>query len=157
MPQLVKGGKWVFGWSVVGDECNIRIPEEARIEYGFQPGEKVIIMSGSHTSGGFIISRKSVLSETRLYDVLAANPDLTSFRTREGQPVTSGKRKLCWTTVLKAGQIFLPAATLKEYGVQPGDRLLAGRGSYAGLAMLLKGPIIAEALKHPELEVFQPE
>ena len=36
MPQLVKGGKWVFGWIVVGRLKKIRIPPEAYNEYGFQ-------------------------------------------------------------------------------------------------------------------------
>jgi hypothetical protein len=53
MPQLTKGGKWVFGWCVVGLDGEIQIPPEAYIEYGFQPDETVVITLGSRHSGGY--------------------------------------------------------------------------------------------------------
>jgi hypothetical protein len=39
-------------------------------------------------------------------------------------------------------------------GVHPGDRLLVVRGSGRALGFVARGPILDEALKHPELEVF---
>ena len=38
--------------------------------------------------------------------------------------------------------------------MQPGDRLLAVRGSGRALGFVAQGPIYDEALKHPELEIF---
>jgi hypothetical protein len=35
MPQLSKGGKWVFGWAIVGPDRNVLIPTQAYQEYGF--------------------------------------------------------------------------------------------------------------------------
>jgi hypothetical protein len=52
MPQLVKGGKWVFGWVIVGQRREIQIPPEACAEYGFQTGGRVLLLSGSRRSGG---------------------------------------------------------------------------------------------------------
>jgi hypothetical protein len=52
MPQLNIGGKWVFGWAIVGECCEVQIPPEAYTEFGFQPGEMVIIIRGSRRSGG---------------------------------------------------------------------------------------------------------
>jgi hypothetical protein len=52
MPQLAKGGKWVFGWVVVGPAGEVRIPPEEYPEYGFQPGIAVVFMHGSRSSGG---------------------------------------------------------------------------------------------------------
>jgi hypothetical protein len=46
MPQLVKGGKWVFGWCVVGPAGETQIPPEAYLEYGFQSGEKLVVIHG---------------------------------------------------------------------------------------------------------------
>ena len=66
MPQLVKGGKYVFGWSVVSKDYRIVIPEEAMLEYRMEPREMVILLSGSKTSGGFSVARKSVLKESNL-------------------------------------------------------------------------------------------
>ena len=36
MPQLAKGGKWVFGWVLVGPHGEVTIPPEAWDEYGLQ-------------------------------------------------------------------------------------------------------------------------
>jgi hypothetical protein len=41
-----------------------------------------------------------------------------------------------------------------EADVQPGERMLAARGSGYALLFLARGPIYEEALKHPELETF---
>ena len=156
MPQLVKGGKYVFGWSLVGPGGNIRIPEEAVQEYKFLLDEKVIIMSGSRTSGGFIVARKSVMEQTILSEILANNPELADFKIENGKTILFGQRHLCWIEINDKGIISLPLKTLEKYGVHPGDRLLSGRGSYAGVAMIVRGLIVDEALNHPELSVFIP-
>lgn len=36
MPQLNKGGKFVFGISVIGNHNVIQIPEQALLEYGVE-------------------------------------------------------------------------------------------------------------------------
>jgi len=41
MPRITKGGKWIYGWVVVGVDFMIQIPPVAHREYGFQPGEAV--------------------------------------------------------------------------------------------------------------------
>ena len=156
MPQLVKGGKYVFGWSKIQPDGSIQIPEEAVWEYNYSSGEKVIIMSGSKTSGGFIIARKSVMEQTILSEILVKNPDLADYKIEKGKTIRFGKRHLCWTEINGKGVISLPPETLEKYGVQTGDRLLSGRGSYAGVAMIARGPIVDEALNHPELSVFAP-
>jgi hypothetical protein len=149
MPRLVKGGKYIFGWSVVSATGCIKIPGEAAGEYGLVPGEQVVILPGSRTSKGIIISRSSVLAESSLSAILNRVPELAFIG--EGVTVTAGNRQVCRTTVLKDSVVQLPLETLDKYGVIPGDRLLAGRGSFLGLAMIARGPIVEEALKHPEL------
>ena len=57
MPQLVKGGKWVFGWVVVQAGKKIAIPPEAYREYGFQAGGEIVFTRGSRRSGGFGVGR----------------------------------------------------------------------------------------------------
>ena len=51
---------------------------------------------------------------------------------------------------------MLPPRALTAYGIQPGDRLLVIRGSNLGVGFGVRGPIIEEANRHPELEVFDP-
>lgn len=44
MPRLLKGGKWVFGWTVVGPQRELTIPPEAQREYGFRVGSRVLFL-----------------------------------------------------------------------------------------------------------------
>ena len=58
MPQMNKGGKWVFGWCEVGSSGEIQIPPEAFAEYGFRAGEPILYLRGSRRSGGFSVGRQ---------------------------------------------------------------------------------------------------
>lgn len=129
MSQLAKGGKWVFGWSIVGPGREIQIPPEAYHEYGFQPGEEVFLAPGSQRSGGFGIGRQEKLTASILQS-----------------------RFIGQFNIGAGGQVALPSAA----GVHPGDRLLVVRGSGLALGFVQRGPIYAEAMGHPELEVFLP-
>jgi hypothetical protein len=126
MPQLEKGGKWVFGWVVVQPGTKITVPPEAYREYGFQAGEEILFTRGSRRSGGFGIGRA------------------------EKAPALLRKRVLAQGWMGRRGQVVLPS----EVEAQVGDQLLAVRGSGLALGFLAQGPIYEEALKHPELEVF---
>jgi hypothetical protein len=127
MPQLAKGGKWVFGWSVVGQGRELSIPPEAWLEYGFRNQEVVLFTRGSQRSGGFGIGKR---------DKLLSSPIQT--------------RVLAQAIVHKQGKVLLP----QNVEANPGDRLLVVRGSGLALGFLARGPIYEEALKHPELETF---
>ena len=129
MPQLAKGGKWVFGWCVVGPDCEIQIPSQAYAEYGFLAGETVIIVRGSQRSGGFGIWRQDVLAQAQISLQL---------------------RCLGRARIGEEGRVTLS----QEAGVQPGERLLAARGSGLALGFLQRGPIYEEAMEHAEVEIF---
>jgi len=126
MPQLEKGGKWVFGWVVVRPGIKITVPPEAYREYGFQVGEEILFTRGSQRSSGFGIGRAD--------KVLALLKKRVLARGRMG----------------RKGQVALPP----EVSVRVGDRLLAVLGSGLALGFLAQGPIYEAALKHPELEVL---
>jgi len=128
MPQLVKGGKWVFGWSVVSQNREIRIPPDAYHEYGFQPGEMVLVFRGSQRSGGFSLGNLDKLKNSPLQT-----------------------RSIGQTRIGTDGLVML----LPEFGINPGERLLAVRGSGLALGFVQYGPICDEALKHPEIEIFE--
>jgi hypothetical protein len=129
MPQLTKGGKWVFGWSVVRSDGDIQIPLEAYNEYGFQPGEIVIITRGSQRSGGFSIAKAEKISKSQV-----------SFQTRLIGSTRFGENQ----------NITLPSET----GLTPGESLLVVRGSGLALGFVRQGPIYEEARKHPEVAVY---
>ena len=129
MPQLVKGGKWVFGWVSIGLHGELAIPPEAWHEYGFWTGDEVAFLPGSRSSGGFGLSTPRLLAQM-------------------AGPVQS--RGLARDHIGEDGQLVVPPAV----GMQPGDRLLAVRGSGRALGFVAQGPIYDEALRHPELEIF---
>jgi hypothetical protein len=129
MPQLVKGGKWIFGWVVVGPRGELEIPPAAWDEYQFQVGDEVAFLPGSRRSGGFGLSTSRLLA---------------------GMPAPFQGRALAQGRIDEPGKVMVP----EEAGVQPGDRLLAVRGSGRALGYVARGPIYEEALKHAELACF---
>jgi len=128
MPQLAKGGKWVFGWVVVGSGNAIRIPPAAFSEYGFHAGETAFLTRGSRRSGGFGIGRQ---------EKLANSPLRPRFL---GQVKIGAERR-----------VLLP----HEADVQSGEHLLVVRGSGLALGFIQRGPIYEEAQRHPEIETFE--
>lgn len=129
MPQLVKGGKWVFGWSHL---CNgkMRIPQEALSEYGFIGEEKLLVLPGSLKSGGFGLSREDRLTASGM-----------------GTSRVIGHARLD-----EEGCVMIPDEILEELGAGTEANLLVVRGSGLSLGFVAKGTIYDEALKHPELE-----
>lgn len=128
MPQLTRGGKWVFGWTVVDQGKDILIPTMAYNEYGFHQDDPVVFTIGSRRSGGFGLGhREKVVSSIVRSRIIG-----------EG-------------IIGKEMSISLPAAV----EINPGERLLVVRGSSLALGFSLSGPIVEEARHHPELEVYQ--
>jgi len=131
MSRLAKGAKWAFGWTVVGPEKEIIIPPEAWDEYGFQMGGEAVFTLGSRTSGGFGVSTSALVVEA-------------------GERMGGAGLRELGQSRFGDGRVTLPP----EVNAKPGDRLLTVRGSCYGLGFIAHGPIYEEALKHPELEVF---
>jgi bifunctional DNA-binding transcriptional regulator/antitoxin component of YhaV-PrlF toxin-antitoxin module len=151
MPQLVKGGKYAYGWSKVGTEGRIVIPPEAANEYKFTDGP-VIVIPGSKRSGGFAVTTAERLKASRLSGMVDNTP-LNDCSVPEGELVVINRKCCCWVT-LKEGTLTIPVETLSQYGVNPGDVLLSVRGSGLALGFIVKGPIIEEARTHT-LDVFE--
>jgi bifunctional DNA-binding transcriptional regulator/antitoxin component of YhaV-PrlF toxin-antitoxin module len=154
MPQLVKGGKFIYGLSRIGPEGTIVIPTLAMKEYQYAVGDRVIVMSGSRKSGGFGLTQKGLLEKSELKVMVERLPGLMGFQIAEAETVGNQGRRFCWTVIKDGGCVNLPRKTLADYGLKAGDRLAVGRGSYLAIAFIARGPILEEALKHPELEVF---
>jgi bifunctional DNA-binding transcriptional regulator/antitoxin component of YhaV-PrlF toxin-antitoxin module len=154
LPQLVKGGKYAYAWSKVGPNGRIVVPNEAITEYGFETVKKLIAMSASKRSGGFALTTPLLLKNSQLSVILDREPRLAEFQLPEGETVTIDARHYCWVK-LNNGEFAVPLETLKKYGVKVGDQLLSVRGSRLALAFIVKGPIIEEAKKHPNLAAIK--
>jgi len=158
MPQLVKGGKYIFGWTVILNDGRIRIPDETYDEYRFSETGTVILLSGSKTSGGFSLHKPDSIAETKpghqITDLIGYNKESGSFTSRRLEVVKSGDRLICWTTLDREKYFNLSNEWLDLHALKPGVRLLVGRGSGLGPAFISKGYIYNEALKHTGLMVY---
>ncbi len=155
MPQLVKGGKYAFGWSKVGSNGKIVIPDEAIREYSLTINKNVILMPGSKRSGGFGLTTVGLLKNSPLAFTLDRAPQLAEFKISEGEALEINGKTYCWVKLQHDGIIIVPIETLKRFGVNPDDCLLAVRGSNRAIGFPVRGPIIEEAKKHPEIELFE--
>ena len=132
MPQLVKGGKWAYGWVIAGPSRELTVPPDAWREYCFRAGEEALFVRGSRRSGGFAVCTTASMAQA-------------SERLGGATLAVLGRGRF-----EADGRVWVPP----EVDVRPGDRLLAVRGSRYGLGFVARGPIYEEALRHPELECF---
>ena len=126
MPRLAKGGKWVYGWVIVGPGLELPIPPAAWQRYGFRAGSEAVLLRGSRTSEGFGLADGARL------------------------PAHLAGRLIGLARFDAGGRAVLPAAA----PVNPGDRLLAVLGSGYALGFVARGPIYQLALEHDEVAVF---
>jgi hypothetical protein len=154
MPRLVKGGKYVYGWSKVGENGKIVVPNEALVEYNIQLPCKVILLSGSSRSGGFVMTTVALLKNSALFRLLDDNLKLAGFLLAEGEIIQVSGKPCCWVKLNVDNCIVVPLESLKKYGVNSRDLLLSVRGSRLGLGFCVKGPLIDEAKRHSSLILF---
>ena len=112
MPQLNKGGKFVFGLSVIRSDLTIHIPPQALLEYDTTRDGKVIIFTGSKITGGFCVTTYSLLSNSKLKHILEDCPTLRDCLLSEGEFIQYKGRKYAWLDIDKNGVIKLPHSTL---------------------------------------------
>jgi bifunctional DNA-binding transcriptional regulator/antitoxin component of YhaV-PrlF toxin-antitoxin module len=155
MPQIVKGGKYIFGWSKVGKNGRIVIPPEAVEEYGMTQYEKVILIPGSKRSGGFGLTSIELLKDSPIASLVQKDLRLAKFQSPEGNPIDINKKNYSWVKMEDNGIITVPLGTLKKFGIQPGDSLLVVRGSGLAIGFIVKGPIVEEARNHREIQLFE--
>jgi hypothetical protein len=146
VPQLERGGKYVFGWSVLHPDGSVRLPPEAVIEYRFPRQGSLVVMSGSKTSRGMRVGAAARLEGTVL-DPVAAIPC--------GDGLARLKNSLVATAMIHDGVMTVPTAALEAFGLAAGDRLLVIRGSSLAFVMAQTGPLVEIGRKHPEVAVFE--
>ena len=155
MPHITKGGKYIFGWSAIRSNGEILIPAEAVQEYRLEAGEKVILITGSKASGGFVVAKKAYLEQSALSGILTTNPELAQFQIADGHAILYKGRRYGWTTLLAGGVLKLSERTLATFEIKPADRLLSIRGSNLAFVLAAKGPIVEKARLHPEIRLFE--
>ena len=146
MPQLERGGKYVFGWSGLRPDNSVLLPPEVVAEYGLPQQGSVAILSGSKTSRGMRVGLPARLEGTVL-DPASAIPCGDGLARLKGALVTSA--------TIDDGVMRLPAAAVAAFGLAADDRLLVIRGSNLAFVMAQTGPLVEIGRRHPEVPVFE--
>lgn len=156
MPQLTKGGKYIFGWSLIRQDGVIHLPPDALSEYGLTDATKVILISGSKTTGGFCVTSQDLLASSKLKHILKDLPGLTVKRTVPAGTFLPYKgRHYAWVPLAADGSIYLPEQALSFLKLKSGDRLMSIRSSDISFTMGVKGPLIEKGIAHSgEMEIY---
>ena len=80
-----KGGKFIFGKSLIREDLTIRLPAQALTQYNATAERKVCLFTGSKVIGGFCVTRKGLLEPSKLGHILTENPALQNYQTTEGE------------------------------------------------------------------------
>lgn len=145
MPQVTKGGKYIFGWSRIKNDLSIQFPQTAIDEYNITLEGKVFLISGSKKTGGFVVTRKGLLYDSKIGGVLREMPQLCNYNTKEGDFIKYKGRLYCWHGITGDGQLTLSEGVMKTLGLGIGNKLLSIRSSNIAFCMGLKGELIERA------------
>jgi len=146
MPQLNKGGKYVFGWSKIENNGTVHFPPMILTEYGLLEGQEIIIFTGSKVTGGFCVTNQKMLSTSKLQGILNNLPELKNHRAvLAGEFIPYKGRSYAWLPLYNDGSIALPARTLEYLHLRPGNKLMSIRSSNIAFTMGAKGPLVERA------------
>lgn len=145
MPQMSKGGKFIFGKSVIRDGLTIQLPAQALTEYNALAEGKVYLFTGSKITGGFCVTRKGLLEPSKLGHILTNNLALQNYQTAEGEFIKYKGRSYCWISISGTGVIQLNQNMVDFLNLEIGMELLSIRSSDIAFTMGARGPLVEKA------------
>ena len=145
MPQMNKGGKFIFGKSLIRDDLTIHLPTQALTEYNATAEKKVYLFTGSKVTGGFCVTRKGLLEPSKLGHILTDNPALLNYQTAEGEFIPYKGRSYCWVNISENGVIQLSQQIMDFLNLKIGMELLSIRSSNIAFTMGAAGPLLERA------------
>lgn len=144
MPQMTKGGKYIFGWSRIRVNGELIFPRMAVDEYNLQEETYIYIVSGSKQTGGFCVMTEPLLSHSKLKNILKENSSLADRSLSEGELIAYKGRKYGWLALNKS-EVYLSDDLMKMLEIKVGDKLLAIRSSDIAFTMGFRGSLIDKA------------
>lgn len=147
MPQLNKGGKFIFGRSLIRENGSVRIPDQAMREYGMAEEKSAYLFTGSKSTGGFCVTRRGLLEPSRLGHILRDKPELLHCSSEPGAFLPYKGRSYCWVELPSNGEILLSADMLRFLELAPGMELLSIRSSDIAFTMGARGPLLERAAR----------
>ena len=155
MPQMNKGGKFIFGKSLVRENGNVQFPTQAVGEYDISSEGKVYLFTGSKSTGGFCVTRKGLLEPSKLGHILTENPELREYKIEQGSFIKYKGRSYTWVDITEDGMIQLSKEMMGFLKIKPGMKLLSIRSSDIAFTMGAYGRLVEESMKHEdEIPVF---
>lgn len=148
MPQMNRGGKFIFGKSVIRDDGSVQFPSQAIEEYDIAGDKRVYVFTGSKSTGGFCVTRMGLLRPSKLGHILADNPDLLNYTSKNGEFIAYKGRAYCWTDVSQSGKIVLTPDMMDFLHLAPGMQLLSIRSSDIAFTMGARGPLFEKSLHY---------
>lgn len=145
MPQMNKGGKYIFGMSVIREDGSIQFPTQAVEEYRIADEGKVYLFTGSKSTGGFCVTRRGLLLPSKLGKILEETPALRDYTAKQDEWIPYKGRLYCWTEISPCGKIVLTAEMMVFLNITPGMQLLSIRSSDIAFTMGAKGPLLEKA------------
>ena len=144
MPQMNKGGKFIFGESVIRPDGRVQLPPQAVDEYRIASEGKAYLFTGSKITGGFCVTRQGLLLPSKLGHILTDTPSLL-YEVPDGTFVPYKGRAYCWTAISASGEITLTEEMMVFLHLKPEMQLLSIRSSDIAFTMGTKGPLLEKA------------
>lgn len=155
MPQMTKGGKFIFGKSLLREDGSLRLPPQAVEEYQIASEGRVYLFTGSRITGGFCVTRKGLLLPSKLGHILTDMPALMDYTAGEGAFLPYKGRWYGWTAISPDEMLTLSEPAMQFLKLAPGMELLSIRSSDIAFTMGAKGPLLEKAANYPgEIPVF---
>jgi hypothetical protein len=135
VPQIRKGGTFIFCWSTIKSDFSIQFPIEVINEYDICSEDKVFLITGSKTTGGFAVSKKAFMEKSIFNNIFIVYNDLGNYKTREGDFLKYKDRKYTWIPINNEGKIFLNQDILSSLSLKINGILLSIKSSNIAFMM----------------------
>ncbi len=150
MPQMNKGGKFIFGKSLIREDGILQFPTQAIDEYDIASEGKIYLFTGSRSTGGFCVTRRGLLAPSKLGHILIEMPELNNYTSNAGHFLRYKGRSYAWTEISEDGKIVLTNEMLAFLKIEKGMKLLSIRSSDIAFTMGAYGRLAEESLKHED-------
>lgn len=148
MPQMNKGGKFIYGKSLIREDGVMQLPDQAIREYDITLDGKVYLFTGSKSTGGFCVTRKGLLAPSKLGHILEKTPALRDYTAEQGDFIRYKGRFYAWMEISGDGKIVFSDAILAFLKIETGMKLLSIRSSDIAFTMGAYGRLVEESMKH---------
>ncbi len=148
MPQMNKGGKFIFGKSLIREDGSVMLPDQAVREYDIAAEGRIYLFTGSKSTGGFCVTRKGLLEPSKLGHILSDLPELRDYTSAPGSFIRYKGRSYAWTWISEDGKIILSTEMMVFLKVETGMKLLSIRSSDIAFTMGAFGRLVDESLKY---------